>query len=130
MTGERIQELDDKNWEKMVENSKKPAIVMFYSETCSHCRTMKPYFEKFAGEYGDRIIFGMLDVVESPWIRERYAIMSTPTFKYFCGGKPVSDLIGAVYPKVLENMIKDMLNHGKECAEKSSDIDYEITGYA
>jgi len=125
-----ILKLDEKNWEKMVEKGKKPVIVMFYSETCSHCRTMMPYYEKFAGEYGDKIIFGRLDVAASSWIREKYGIMSTPTFKYFCGGKPVSDLIGAIYPKVLENMIKDMMNHGKECAEKSSEIEYEITGYA
>ncbi|UUX92455.1 thioredoxin family protein [Methanoplanus endosymbiosus] len=130
MSEDIILELDEKNWEKKIENSKKPAIVMYYSESCSHCRTMKPYFEKFAGEYGDKIIFGRIDVGRSSWIRERYGVMSTPTFKYFCGGKPVSDLIGAVYPKVLENMIRDMIKHGKECADRSSEIDYEITGYA
>ena len=125
-----IAELNDINWGKVVERNIKPAIVMFFSENCSHCRTMMPYFEKYSLEFNEDILFGKLNVEKNIWIRDRYGIMSTPTFKYFCGGKPVGEIVGAVYPGMLKKMIEEMIEHGKECAEKSSAIEYEITGYA
>ncbi|WOF16101.1 thioredoxin family protein [Methanoplanus sp. FWC-SCC4] len=125
-----IPELNDSNWETFVEKNKKPVFIMFYSETCPHCRTMMPYFEQYAEEYGERVVFGLLNTDNSVWIREKYGVFSTPTFKYFCGGKPVGDIVGAVYPALLKRMIEDMIKNGSVCALKSTEIDYEITGYA
>lgn len=129
MDGE-IYELSDINWEKVIEKSKKPVIVNFFSEGCPHCKTMMPYFEKFSKEFSEKVVFGRLDIEKNVWIRDCYGIMSTPTFKYFCGGKPVGEIVGAVYPIMLKKMIEDMIEHGEECAKKSSAIEYEITGYA
>ncbi|MBP2132742.1 thioredoxin-like negative regulator of GroEL [Methanomicrobium sp. W14] len=125
-----IADLKDLNWETKVEKSIKPVFVMFYSDSCSHCRNMMPFFEKMSEEYRDVVIFGRLDVDKNVWIRERYGIMSTPTFKFYCRGKPVADIVGEVYPAMLRKMVDDMIENGHECAEKSSAIDYEITGYA
>lgn len=38
-------------------------------------------------------------------------------------------MVGAVYPALLKKMIDEVILHGKECAESSTQIDYEITGY-
>jgi putative NADPH-quinone reductase len=38
-------------------------------------------------------------------------------------------MVGAVYPALLKKMIDEVLLHGKKCAENSTAIDYEITGY-
>jgi hypothetical protein len=38
-------------------------------------------------------------------------------------------MVGAIYPALLKKMIGDVLAHGKECADNSTAIDYEITGY-
>jgi thioredoxin-like negative regulator of GroEL len=56
-------------------------------------------------------------------------VRSTPTFKFFCEGKPVQEMVGAVYPALLKKMIDEVLLHGKECIKNSTAIDYEITGY-
>ncbi len=65
----------------------------------------------------------------SRWTAERYGVRSTPTFKFFCGGKPVQEMVGAVYPALLKKMVDEVLLHGRECAKNSTTIDYEITGY-
>lgn len=46
MSRKNILELDDFNWEKVIEKGKKPAIVMFSSPTCPFCRQMEPFFEE------------------------------------------------------------------------------------
>jgi len=122
-------ELNDQTWELSVEKSKKPVAVMFYSPGCSFCHQIEPYFRNYAGEYNKKILFARLNVLTSPWTAERYGIRSTPTFKFFCEGKPVQEMVGAVYPALLKKMIDDVLLHRTECAKNSSRIDYDITGY-
>jgi thioredoxin-like negative regulator of GroEL len=126
---EPLIELTDLNWERTVEESSRPVAVMFYSPTCAFCHQMEPYFRNYAREYKDTIQFARLDIMTSPWTAERYGVRSTPTFKFFCDGKPVQEIVGAVYPALLKKMVDEVLVHGRECAKNSTAIDYEITGY-
>jgi thioredoxin 1 len=124
-----LREVTDLTWEKTVEKAKKPVAVMFYSPSCGYCHQMEPYFRTFAWEYRDSVDFVKVNVVTSMWIAERYGVRSTPTFTFFCSGKPVQEMVGAVYPALIRKMVDDVLVHGKECAKNSTAIDYEITGY-
>jgi len=122
-------ELTDTAWEKTVEKGTKPVAVMFYSPSCPFCRQIEPYFVNYAREFHENILFGRINVVTNLWTAERYGVKGTPTFKFFCGGKPVFEIVGAIYPVILKKMIEEVLVHGKECALSSTAIDYEITGY-
>ena len=122
-------ETDDITWERSVEKSRKPVAVMFYSPTCVFCHQIEPYFRNYAREYRDSVVFARLNVIASQWTAERYGVKSTPTFKFFCNGKPVSEMVGAVYPTLLKKMVDEVLVHGQECVKNSTLIDYEITGY-
>jgi thioredoxin-like negative regulator of GroEL len=126
---EPLPDVTDLTWEKTVEQGKKPIAVMFYSPTCAFCHQMEPYFRNYAGEYRDSVIFVKVNIVANPWTAERYGVRSTPTFKFFCNGKPVQEMVGAVYPTLLKKMVDEVLVHGMECAKNSTAIDYEITGY-
>jgi thioredoxin 1 len=128
-TQELLIELTDLNWEQTVEKSGRPVAVMFYSPACAFCHQMEPYFRNYAREYKESIQFARLDIMTSPWTAERYGVRSTPTFKFFCYGKPVQEMVGAVYPALLKKMVDDVIVHGRECAKNSTAIDYEITGY-
>jgi thioredoxin 1 len=128
-TQENLPELTDLNWERTVEKSNRPVAVMFYSPACAFCHQMDPYFRNYARDYKDTILFARLNIMTSPWTAERYGVRSTPTFKFFCDGKPVQELVGAVYPALLKKMVDEVLVHGRECAKNSTAIDYEITGY-
>ncbi len=129
MTEELFVEVDDVIWEKTVEKGTKPVAVMFYSPSCAFCHQMEPYFKQFAEDFKDSVLFVKINILTNTWAPERYGVRSTPTFKFFCNGKPVQEMVGAVYPALLKKMVEDVLIHGKDCAKNSTAIDYEITGY-
>ena len=122
MTGAtmNLREVDDMSWEKEVELSELPVLVMFFSQTCVHCKEMEPYFIQYALEYEGKVKFAKLNVVESPFTADRYGVMATPTFTFFCQGKPVQNLAGAAYPTLLKKMIDESLEHSEQCLEKST----------
>jgi thioredoxin-like negative regulator of GroEL len=129
MEGDLI-EVTDQSWEQTVEKSPVPVLVMFYSLSCPYCRSMEPYVRQYAQEYAGAVAFARLDISASQWTAERYGVRSTPTFKFFCNGRPVSELVGAVYPALLRRMVDEGVRNGKDCLEHSTSIDYDITGYA
>jgi thioredoxin-like negative regulator of GroEL len=122
-------ELDDSNWENLVEKEGKPMVVMFYSPTCPHCVAMMPYFEKYSAEFKGKISFARIDVNRNPYAVSRYGVMATPTFKFFCSGRPVQEIVGEIYPTLLKKTTEDALEYGSSCASKSTPIDFNI-GYA
>ena len=122
-------EVSDLVWEHVVEKSEKPVAVMFYSTSCPYCRVIDPYFTTYAKEFRDTVVFARLNIMTSMWTAERYGVRGTPTFKFFCGGKPVFEIVGAVFPVILKKMVEEVLVHGKECAGRVTEINYEITGY-
>ena len=130
MASDDVLELNDKTWEKTVEKGKKAVVVMFTSPTCPYCRQMKPYFEEYASEYKDKILFAEVDISKNQTIASRYGVMGTPTFKFFCKGKPVNELVGAIYPAILKKTVETSLEHGLQCAENTTWVDSGITGYA
>lgn len=119
MTPLVVSEVDDVSWEKEVELAEQPVLVMFYSPACPHCKVMEPYFNQYAQEYAGKVRFVKLNVMESQFTADRYGIMATPTFKFFCHGKPVQELVGAVYPTLIKKLIEESLALGNKCLEKS-----------
>ena len=129
MSDDSFIELNEKDWEKQVEKSKIPVLVMFHSPTCAHCHVMEPYFTQYAEEYAGKMLFIRLNIISSQFITQRYGVMGTPTFKFFCKGRPFQELVGEVYPPLLKKTIEDVLKDGNRCVQNSSTIDYSISGY-
>ena len=122
-------EIGEDTWEKIVEEGEKPVMTMFFSETCPYCKQMEPYFEEYAKDFKDKVVFAKVNVVNNPTIVGRYGIMGTPTFKFFCKGRPIQELAGAMYPTLLKKAIEDGLQHGSKCVKNTTWIDPGITGY-
>jgi thioredoxin 1 len=122
-------ELTDASWEASVERGEDLVLVMFYSPLCPHCMAMMPYFQKYAREFRGKLVFARIDVNKNPYSVERYGVMATPTFKFFCGGRPIQEIVGEVYPTLLQKAVEDALRYGRECILKSTPIDY-YAGYA
>ncbi len=89
-------------------NSEKPAIVDFWASSCFSCRFMLPVFEKLARKYGDKMLFGRLNALESIKNRDivaRYQIHSIPSYLVFVKGEAVDRLTGSVREDDLEELI-------------------------
>jgi thiol-disulfide isomerase/thioredoxin len=70
---------------------------------------MMPYYTQYAQEYRDKVLFARIDVSVNLWTGERYGVKGTPTFKFFCQGRPVTELVGAVYPAILKRTVDEVL---------------------
>jgi thioredoxin 1 len=123
-------ELDDISWKKFVEKGEKPIFVMFSSPTCPYCKQMRPSFEEYASEYKDNVVFATVDIAKTPTIAAKYGVMGTPTFKFFCKGRPIREVVGTMYPSLLKKTVEDSLEFGPDCAKNTTWRAPDISGYA
>jgi thioredoxin 1 len=125
----KVMDLDYSSWETTVEKGEKPVVVMFYSDMCPYCKQMEPSFFEYAEEFKEKVIFGRVNVINSPTIPHRYGVMGTPTFKFFCRGKPIYELTGAIYPSLIKKAVEENLEYGERCVKNTTWHAPEITGY-
>ncbi|UCE43995.1 MAG: thioredoxin [Candidatus Bathyarchaeota archaeon] len=120
-----VVESDGLNWKEEVLESEKLVLVEFWSPQCPHCRIIEPVYSELAEEYAGKLKFAKLNVIESQFNQElavKYGVMGTPTFKFFCGGRPVQDVVGALSRDYLKQAIEFAVSKHRECAEKSSPL--------
>jgi thiol-disulfide isomerase/thioredoxin len=122
--------LDDLNWEKNINSGEKPFFIMFLSPTCPYCRQIEPIFNEYSNEFKDKVIFAKIDISLSQIIPRKYGVMGTPTFKFFCKGKPINEIVGAIYPSLIKKFIENSLANSSNCSNNTSWIDYSINGYS
>ena len=86
--------LTDENYEELVLNSDKPALVDFWAEWCGPCKALTPTIEDIAAEYEGRAVVGKVNVDESPKITRKYGIRNIPTLLYIKNGEVVDKQVG------------------------------------
>ena len=125
-----VREVTDRDFEAEVEKSREPTVVIFVSAACPHCATLMSLVGDFSREYRGRVRFVTLDVDANPWTAERYGVRGSPTLTFFCHGRPVQELVGALPPAAIQRQVEEFVVHGEECVRKSTEINYDISGYA
>ncbi|MDF0590970.1 thioredoxin family protein [Candidatus Methanocrinis natronophilus] len=78
------------------------------------------------GEVVERSKMPVLAIFHSPACPYCQEMMATPTFKLFCGGRPVQEMVGAVQPSLLKRMLQEGISTGAKCRRRSKPIDYNI----
>ncbi|MGE0079515.1 MAG: thioredoxin [Bacteroidales bacterium] len=89
-------QVTDSNFDELILNSGKPALVDFWAEWCGPCRMIAPYVEQIAEEYKDKAVVAKVDVDNCPGIAARYGIRNIPTVLFFKDGQQVDKQVGAV----------------------------------
>jgi thioredoxin 1 len=125
----KIKELDDKNFAEAVNDPERLVIVEFYSTTCPNCTAIAPVYAKLSEDKELDASFTKLNTQKAPAIAQRYGIMGTPTFKFFCKGEPVGEIVGAVNAVIIKNQIKEYMRHRRECRSKTTKMVFEMDGY-
>jgi thioredoxin 1 len=124
MFGE-IDEIDAMEWKERVLASKRLVVVEFWNQQCPHCRAIEPVYDELALEYGDKLKFTRLNVFGNPenqLLAAKHGIMGTPTFLFFCGGRPVNGVVGALQKKDLAQVIEFTIQKHKDCTKKSTPL--------
>ncbi len=127
--GGKIVELDAEGLNEALEGEKL-VVVEFFSQTCPNCQSMAPVFSKIANDLGGEATFAMVDVQAHTSLAFTFAVMSVPTFMFFCRGRPIGSIVGALNETLLRNSIRDALSHREECVTRSTPISYDMDGYA
>jgi thioredoxin len=98
---EMISNIEDREFDGIIEKSTVPVLVEFWQPGCGHCRALTKELEHIQKEFGKRILILAMNVQENFLIPGELEIQSLPTlalfvngeFKQFIGGVGKKDLI-------------------------------------
>ena len=83
------------NFEEQVLRAEKPVLVDFWAPWCTYCRRIAPAVDQVAGQYGEQMVVGKVNVDEQPELASRFGVVSIPTLVVMKNGKIVDQAIGA-----------------------------------
>ncbi len=122
---EEIEEINAMEWKERILKSKRLVVVEFWHQQCPHCRAIEPVYDELSFEYGDKLKFTRLNVFESPenqQLAAKHGVMGTPTFLFFCGGRPVNGVVGALPKEDLAQAIEFTIQKHQDCTKKSTPL--------
>lgn len=118
-------EVNSANWQREVASSDKLIAVYFWHNQCPWCYRFTPIIEEARLQYVDRIKVVKLNILESPMngeIASAYGVMSTPSIMFFCHGRSVGQVVGAMPKEQLEKVFDDMLGKYRQCLTQSTEL--------
>ena len=83
----------DSNFDEIVMNSGKPAMVDFWAEWCGPCKKLAPVIDQVAEEFDGQIVVAKVNVDNERNLGAMFQIMSIPTLLIFKDGKKVEQFI-------------------------------------
>lgn len=118
----QIINVTEDNWQSEVIESDTPVVVNFWGPACSWCKRLDPIYDEVAEGYEGRLKFTKLNVAVAGRIAAGMGIMGTPTLKFFCNGRPVSEIVGFRPRDQLKAEIERVLSSAQECIEQSTEL--------
>jgi thioredoxin 2 len=80
-------EVDDGNFDGIVQEAKVPVLVDFWASWCGPCRMAAPEVEALAQEMAGRAIVMKVNTEEHPELASRYQVQSIPNFVILKNGQ-------------------------------------------
>lgn len=82
-----IQEIEDREFDGMIEQISVPVLVEFWQPGCGHCQSLLQELELIQAEVGDRLVIYKMNVQENFLIPGELEIHSLPTLALYVDGK-------------------------------------------
>jgi thioredoxin 1 len=124
-----VKELDVGQVDQVLDSGDRLVILEFYTDNCAFCAAVAPVYQQLSNELANEAIFTRINAAEYSQLAQRFGVRGTPTFKFFCRGRPIGDLVGEMNITLLRNSIKDFIRHRLECVSKSTPLITELDGY-
>lgn len=118
-TETRVQVATEANFRELVLTSQIPVVVDFWAPWCVWCRKLAPTYDVVSTTM-DGLKFVKVNVDDERKLAQDYGISSLPTLKFFCRGREIGELVGALPKDKLEVTFREMVAGHKECLAASS----------
>lgn len=85
-----VKDLLPSNFDDIVLNSGKPALVEFFAPWCGHCKTLAPIYEELASAFesqSDKVTIAKVDADAHKDLGRKHGVQGFPTLKWFENGK-------------------------------------------
>lgn len=87
--------VNDTNFDELVLNAGKPALVDFWAEWCGPCKMLSPVIDEIAEEATD-VKVCKVNIDDQMALAKKYFVMSIPTIIVFKDGKPARRHVGTL----------------------------------
>ncbi len=81
-------------------------MIDFWAQWCAPCHLYEPVFKRVASKYGDKALFGRLNVDENPKTADKFGVMNIPTTLILVNGEVKETLVGAIDEETLESALR------------------------
>jgi len=71
-------------------------LVDFWAEWCGPCKMIGPIIEELAGEFGNKVKIGKVNVDDNQELAGKFGIRGIPTLMLFKNGAVVGTKVGAL----------------------------------
>jgi thioredoxin 1 len=109
MSGEKVINVNDVNFDSEVLKSSIPVLVDFGATWCAPCRAIAPLVGQLAGEFEGRIKVTAIDIDESPATAQKFQIRGVPTLLMIKDGKVVGQQVGAAPKAKIQALMEGAL---------------------
>jgi len=93
-----IQNIEDREFDRIIENSSSPVLIEFWQPGCEHCQALLTELELLQAEVGNGLLILKMNVQENFLIPGELEIQSLPTLALYVGGK-FRNFIGGIGKK-------------------------------
>jgi thioredoxin 1 len=108
-----VNQLFDHNFWQTIQQTK-IALVEFYGEWCSPCKTLAPIFTELAQDYKEKVYFAKIDIDRNRMTVAQFGVQSVPMVIAFKNGKVAGALPGLRSFNDYELAIKQLLGKGPD----------------
>jgi thioredoxin-like negative regulator of GroEL len=108
-----IQDIEDREFDRIIEQASVPVLVEFWQPGCGHCQALLQELELIQAEVGNRLFIVKMNVQENFLIPGEIEIQSLPTLDLYVGGK-FENFVGGIGKK------NALLNHLADWISSSS----------
>jgi thioredoxin 1 len=104
-----LQQVDESNFQDIIDGSDVPVLVDFFADWCPPCRRLGPTLESLAEDMTGRLLIVKVNVDKSS-LSTKFGVMNIPTMIVFKGGEEVKRLVGNQAKRVLEKELDPFLD--------------------
>lgn len=105
----KVIEVDSKNFDTVVLQSKVPVILDVYATWCGPCRNMAPIFERVSNEFEEKIVFAKMDYDKSEKLAQKLGVTMLPTFVIYNKGSKTDFITGSLQETKLRDLAQSQI---------------------